>query len=70
MAEQSGTFGGNWVSDDRTELAVEVIDKDGTTDVAIIQVWTDVRGFNRPLATDSCVQPEVLDQGWTYIPPS
>lgn len=68
MAEPTGKFGGIWINDDRTELAVKMITDDGRTEVAIIQVWRDALGFDRPLATDICVQPETLDRGWTYIP--
>lgn len=67
MAEPTGKFGNIWISDDRTELAVEMIHDDGTTEVAIVQVWTDVLGFNRPIASDICVQPEVLESGWTRV---
>lgn len=68
MSEPTGKFGGIWISDDRTELAVEMVREDGATEVAIVQVWTDVLGFHRPVASDICVQPEALERGWTYIP--
>jgi hypothetical protein len=70
VSEPTGTFGGIWISDDRTEIAVEMIDRDGDATVAIVQVWADVIGFHRPIATDICVNPETLDKGWTYHPPS
>lgn len=72
MSEPTGTFGGIWISDDRTELAVEIIDDDGATEVVIMQVWRDEGDGDRaqPLVTDAYVQPEVLDRGWTYFPPS
>lgn len=69
MAEPTGKFGGIWINDDRTELAVEVTDDDGTIEVVIMQLWPDQTGSPRPLVTDLWVQPEVLGLGWTYFPP-
>jgi hypothetical protein len=65
VSEPTGKFGGIWISDDRTELAVEMIDGDGDTSVFILQ---RANGSGHPVVTDICVQPEVLDRGWTYIP--
>jgi hypothetical protein len=61
-------FGGIWISDDRTELAVEVTDQNGNTEIVTLEVCPDQEGDPRPLVNGICVQPEALERGWTYIP--
>lgn len=69
MAEPTGKFSNVWLSDDRTELAVEVVDGDGNAEIMIMQVWPDQAGDPRPLVTDICIQPELFASGWTHLLP-
>lgn len=62
----SDTFGNAWVSNDRTEMAVEVIDSTGQTEVFIMQALLGRHG-PEPVITDCAVAPEALESGWTFI---
>jgi hypothetical protein len=59
-------FGALWISDDRAELGVEMINDDGSVELFILQA-TPGEDTAEPVVTDICVMPEVFDTGWTCL---
>lgn len=61
----NGKFGNNiWVSADQAEIAIEVVDDLGQSEIFIVQVQPRDRG-PEPQVVECAVTPEALD-GWAF----